>query len=92
MAFPVFALLGFLLTILVLSFLSIRWMMQPLKTVVQGVGRLAAGDLKYRIVTRRGQRGEFGLLSRTFNHMADRIEVDDRRQGATPTRCESRAS
>lgn len=72
LAFPFITVAGFVLVILILSFLTIRWMMSPIKVVMTGVNKISAGDLKYRIRTRH--KGEFKLIGETFNRMADSLE------------------
>jgi len=72
LVFPFIGLAGFIMFILALSFLTIRWMMLPIKTVVIGVNKISAGDLKFRIHTRH--RGEFQMIGEAFNRMADGLE------------------
>ncbi|WP_374075181.1 ATP-binding protein [Bdellovibrio bacteriovorus] len=71
-AFPFVAVAGFIFLILIMSFLTIRWMMSPIKVLMTGVKRISMGDLKYRIKTRQG--GEFQVLGEAFNRMADGLE------------------
>lgn len=71
-AFPFVAVAGFIFLILIMSFLTIRWMMSPIKVLMTGVNKISKGDLKYRIKTRQG--GEFQILGDAFNHMADVLE------------------
>ncbi|MEK2646601.1 HAMP domain-containing sensor histidine kinase [Bdellovibrio sp. BCCA] len=71
-AFPFVAVAGFIFLILIMSFLTIRWMMSPIKVLMTGVKRISMGDLKYRIKTRQG--GEFQVLGEAFNNMADGLE------------------
>lgn len=71
-AFPFVAVAGFIFLILIMSFLTIRWMMSPIKVLMNGVKQIAMGDLKYRIKTRQG--GEFQVLGEAFNKMADGLE------------------
>lgn len=71
-AFPFFGIAGFVLLILAMSFLTIRWIMSPVKTILVGVHKISQGDLKYRIKTRH--RGEFELIGNSFNRMADGLE------------------
>jgi signal transduction histidine kinase len=70
--FPFLGIAGFILFILVLSFLTIRWMMLPIKSVLIGVNRISAGDLKYRIHMR--QRGDFQIIGEAFNRMTEGLE------------------
>lgn len=71
-AFPFIGIAGFILLILILSFLTIRWMMSPMKVIIQGVNKISTGDLKYRIQTRHTD--EFQLIAEAFNNMADGLE------------------
>ncbi|WP_374028738.1 ATP-binding protein [Bdellovibrio bacteriovorus] len=71
-AFPFAAIAGFIFFILIMSFLTIRWMMSPIKVLLTGVAKISAGDLKYRVKTRQG--GEFQIISEAFNRMADGLE------------------
>jgi signal transduction histidine kinase len=61
-----------LISILIMSFLTIRWMMSPIKTLLQGVDHLTNGNLKFRIES--GCRNEFEVISAAFNRMASRLE------------------
>ncbi|UXR64991.1 HAMP domain-containing histidine kinase [Bdellovibrio bacteriovorus] len=72
LAFPFIGIAGFILLILILSFLTIRWMMSPMKVIIQGVNKISTGDLKYRIQTRH--HDEFQLIAEAFNNMADGLE------------------
>ncbi|NUN04611.1 MAG: HAMP domain-containing histidine kinase [Bdellovibrio sp.] len=70
--FPFVAIAAFVLLILALSFLTIRWMMSPLKVLLQGVHKISSGDLKYRVRTRHTR--EFQMIGEAFNKMADNLE------------------
>ncbi|WP_413288434.1 sensor histidine kinase [Bdellovibrio sp. HCB337] len=72
LVFPFIGIAGFVLLILIMSFLTIRWMMSPVKVILHGVHKISTGDLKYRIQTR--QRGEFQMIGNAFNRMADGLE------------------
>jgi len=69
---PFFVLATFVFVIMALSFLSIRWIMHPLRTLLVGVEHLANGDLSYRVP--EGRRGEFHMIAKTFNLLAERLE------------------
>lgn len=73
LAFPFIGIAGFILLILAMSFMTIRWIMSPVKVILQGVHKISMGDLKYRIKTRR-RSGEFEMIGNTFNRMADGLE------------------
>lgn len=73
LAFPFIGIAGFILLILAMSFLTIRWIMSPVKVILQGVHKISMGDLKYRIKTRH-RGGEFEMIGNTFNRMADGLE------------------
>ncbi|HEY1080043.1 MAG TPA: HAMP domain-containing sensor histidine kinase [Bdellovibrio sp.] len=70
--FPFVAIAAFVLLILALSFLTIRWMMSPLKVLLQGVHKISSGDLKYRVRARHTR--EFQMIGEAFNKMADNLE------------------
>ncbi|WP_291515596.1 HAMP domain-containing sensor histidine kinase [Bdellovibrio sp. ArHS] len=70
--FPFLWAAAFIFFIMAMSFLTIRWMMSPIKAVVEGVNKISQGNLKYRIQTRH--RGEFGVIADSFNNMADGLE------------------
>lgn len=70
--FPFLWVASFIFFIMAISFLTIRWMMSPIKVVVEGVNKISEGNLKYRIKT--NHRGEFGLIADSFNNMADGLE------------------
>jgi signal transduction histidine kinase len=70
--FTFFSIATVLISILAMSFLTIRWMMSPVKTLLEGVEHISQGNLKFRIQT-NGQN-EFELISTAFNRMAMRLE------------------
>lgn len=72
MTFPFVGLAAFILFIMFMSFMTIRWMMSPVKAVLFGVNQISSGDLKFRIHTRH--RGEFQMIGEAFNRMADNLE------------------
>jgi two-component system sensor histidine kinase CpxA len=71
-AFPFLGVAGFIFFILTMSFMTIRWIMSPMKSILVGVNKITAGDLKYRIQNR--QHGEFRIIGDAFNRMADGLE------------------
>ena len=62
-----FTLLGLVGTVLIT-----RTVTQPIGRLVEGVRRIAAGDLQHKMHLRRSD--EIGLLSDSFDHMTDRLE------------------
>lgn len=58
-------------TIMLLSFLVIRWVLWPLKWLKQGVDAVGRGKLSHRVPLRR--RDELRDLSHAFNEMAERL-------------------
>jgi signal transduction histidine kinase len=74
------ALLGGAALILFLAWLSIRWLLLPIKWLDQGMARVASGDLAYRLPT-RGE-DELGRLGAQFNAMSAQVQamLDQRRQ------------
>jgi putative methionine-R-sulfoxide reductase with GAF domain/HAMP domain-containing protein len=54
-----------------LGLLSVRRMLQPIKTLTEAADAIAAGDLTPRAPV--ASDDEFGVLSGTFNHMARRL-------------------
>ncbi len=53
-------------------FFSDRVVMRPLFSLLEGIRRIAQGDLAYRIVA--GAPDELGLLAESFNRMTDRLQ------------------
>lgn len=72
MFFPIFSAVAFILFILLMSFLSIQWMMRPVQYLLSGASRLAEGDLKYRMPE---ARGVLRLITQNFNQIANRLET-----------------
>jgi serine phosphatase RsbU (regulator of sigma subunit) len=62
-----FALLGIVGTTLIA-----RTVTQPIGHLVEGVRRIAAGDLQHKMNLRRND--EIGMLSDSFDHMTDRLQ------------------
>jgi signal transduction histidine kinase len=65
-------LIGLILLILVVSWLSVRMLLRPFNLLVAGVGALSSGNLDYRIDTGR-RNDEFRSLAEAFNLMAGRV-------------------
>ncbi len=59
-------------TVLFLCYLAVRWVFRPIKWMQVGAARIGAGDLDYRIPTRR--HDELGDLAREFNTMAGDVQ------------------
>lgn len=70
-SFGVALLLGILVVVL-LAAVQIRRTMTPLEALAEGTHRLAQGDLGTRVEV--ASRDEFGLLARSFNAMAGRLQ------------------
>lgn len=65
-------LIGLILLILLVSWLSVRMLLRPFNLLVAGVEALSAGNLDYRIDTGR-RDDEFRSLGEAFNLMAARV-------------------
>ncbi len=72
--------MGWLVTLLVVvalvlfgAFVTIRWILRPLRDLARGVRAISAGDLTYRVPEYRTD--ELGRLTRAFNHMSGRIQT-----------------
>ena len=72
MFFPIFSAVAFILFILMMSFLSIQWMMKPVQYLLSGARQLAEGNLRYRLPQ---QRGVLKTITRHFNQIAQRLET-----------------
>lgn len=64
-------LLALISTIMLFSFLVIRWVLRPLKWLKQGVDAVGRGKLSHRVPLRR--QDELRDLSQAFNDMAERL-------------------
>lgn len=62
---------GVLLIAALLSFVGVARITRPVKSLVEGTRRLAAGELTYHIPV--AARDEIGELAGSFNHMADSL-------------------
>jgi len=60
------------IAILLLCYLAVRWVFRPIKWMQVGAEHIGAGDLDYRIRSRR--HDELGDLSRQFNTMAADVQ------------------
>jgi signal transduction histidine kinase len=58
---------------MLLIMLTARSLLTPIRTLSEGAGRFAKGDLQFRIAMTRGD--EFGLLAQTLNDMAAKISA-----------------
>jgi signal transduction histidine kinase len=67
----VIVLLSLLTLILAGAFLSIRWILKPVKWLHEGVREVSRGNLKHRVPEKRAD--EFKDLAAAFNEMTDRI-------------------
>jgi len=65
-------LIGLILLILLVSWLSVRMLLRPFNLLVAGVAALSAGNLDYRIDTGR-RNDEFRSLAEAFNLMTARV-------------------
>lgn len=68
----VIAILFFIVIVFVMSFLTVRWILKPMRQLLIGVQKVSSGDLNYRIAPRC--HDEFRTLSEAFNQMLDRIK------------------
>ena len=67
----VIVLLTLLTLILAGAFLSIRWILRPVRWLHEGVREVGRGNLKHRVPVKRSD--ELKALAEAFNHMTDRI-------------------
>ncbi|MBX9768726.1 MAG: HAMP domain-containing protein, partial [Bdellovibrionales bacterium] len=63
---------GFVLFILGMSFLSIRWMMKPLSLLFEGARELSEGNLSFRMPI--SHRGGFREIAEDFNEIAEKLQ------------------
>ena len=66
-------LLSMLTLIFIGAFLSIRWIMQPVRWLGEGVREVGRGNLKHRVPLKRSD--ELRELAEAFNDMTDRIRA-----------------
>ena len=62
-----------ILFLIFLTYLALRWVLQPVHWLSGGVEALAQGQLEHRV--RCDRHDEFGRLARGFNRMAERIST-----------------
>ena len=75
---PVIA--GFVLVLVVLTYLAVRWLFRPIEAIRQGARRIGRGDFGHRIGTTRND--QLGDLAADINGMADDVQrmLDAKRQ------------
>ncbi|MBL7543017.1 MAG: HAMP domain-containing histidine kinase [Bdellovibrionaceae bacterium] len=66
------SILGFLLALLVMSFISVHVLMKPFRVVLGGIEQIASGNIKYRLPER--YRHGFAAVVDRFNLIADQLE------------------
>ena len=64
---------GAILFLIFLTYLALRWVLQPVHWLSGGVEALAQGQLEHRV--RSDRHDELGRLARGFNRMAERIST-----------------
>lgn len=64
-------LISLLTMLLAMAYITIRWILNPVKWLTEGVKHISQGDLAYRI--QHNRTDEFGELINTFNAMTARI-------------------
>lgn len=57
-----------------LSAIITKWILHPLKEMIDATERIAKGDFKVHIQETFDQRSDFGKLQRSFNHMANELD------------------
>ncbi|KHD10197.1 hypothetical protein PN36_22150 [Candidatus Thiomargarita nelsonii] len=60
------------LLVLSLNYFIIRWLLQPVSAMQEGVKRIGSGDLSHRIQTKR--QDDLGELINSINQMTDELE------------------
>jgi signal transduction histidine kinase len=68
----IFGVLGFLIAVLVMSYLSIRAILKPLTSLTKGVSEIAGGNFNHLVPIESSD--ELGRLARAFNSMVARIK------------------
>jgi two-component system NtrC family sensor kinase len=71
-----FTLAAVVLTILASRALVVRWIHRPVRDLVEATGRLAAGDLTWRVPAQRDR--DFGRIASAFDRMAAGLEQAQR--------------
>jgi len=64
-------LLGLMSATIIVTYLVLRWLLRPVRTLGDGVARLAAGELD--VVLPAPTRDELGAVTRAFNDMVGRV-------------------
>lgn len=64
--------IGFLLAIFVMTFVSVHFFMKPIRIMLAGIEQIASGNIRYRLSDRHKRRYS-GILER-FNVVADQLE------------------
>jgi len=70
--FPIAWVLGFILLILLMSFVSIQFIMRPVGLLLTGANELATGNLKFRMPSFRSR--DFNHIAGIFNQIAEKLE------------------
>jgi signal transduction histidine kinase len=70
---PIVILTLLLMLMLLLTYFSIRWVLNPVKQLTIGVREVGKGNLDYRTSLKRSD--ELGQLAQAFNTMTDRIRT-----------------
>ncbi|PTY07906.1 hypothetical protein DB347_06665 [Opitutaceae bacterium EW11] len=65
-------LLGVMIAVIVITYFTLRQLLQPLKRLNEGVDRLSAGELD--VVVAESTHDEFGRLTEAFNRMVGRVQ------------------
>jgi signal transduction histidine kinase len=75
---PVIA--GFVLVLVALTYLAVRWLFRPIEAIRQGARRIGRGDFRHRIGTTRND--QLGDLATDINGMAEDVQrmLDAKRQ------------
>jgi signal transduction histidine kinase len=67
----IYLFLGLLVATTLIAYVSLRFLLRPLRTLSDGVARLSDGELD--VVLPSGARDEFGVLTTAFNQMVGRV-------------------
>ncbi len=54
--------------------LMTKWLLRPLKEMIDATERIAKGDFKVQIQESFAEQSDFGKLQRSFNHMANELD------------------
>lgn len=58
----------------VLSVFVTKWILMPLKEMINATDQISKGDFKVQIKETFDERSDFGILQRSFNHMARELD------------------